>query len=214
MTTLIKARYGFLAAITAAMVVSISSPASAQRDAGAKARGEFGTGFWDRQYQPRTYSPGFIESRRSFSYEPQIETRRSYSYEPAAFDVGEDVVSLRPTRLMKGTRTLATVEGGQEFQVLDVEGPWLGAEIEVDGEKIKGWVWHRHVASAAEAEAPAAPDEAAARAAQPPIERRSYSYEPVEPMQPRFSQPPDRRTGRRMRDPIERRLRPGSGLWE
>lgn len=69
------------------MGMLLSSDALAQRDAGAKARGEFGKGFWNsgsnrastrvvqrtmvpqaRLYQ--TESPQAVDSYRSFSYEP------------------------------------------------------------------------------------------------------------------------------------------------
>lgn len=75
-----------IAALSAAIVVtflSVGSPAYAQRDSGAKARGEFGSGFWQPRYGAREYSPVFVETPRSFSYQPQVEPGRTYSYEPA-----------------------------------------------------------------------------------------------------------------------------------
>lgn len=95
------------AAIVAVAVLStVATPAYAQRDAGAKARSDFGTGFRSPTYQSRSYSSSPVEARRSFSYEPakvvggchcgtsqaipaeraaaqpQVE-HRSFSYEPA-----------------------------------------------------------------------------------------------------------------------------------
>jgi hypothetical protein len=92
--------------VAVTLLFSIATPAYAQRDAGAKARGEFGTGGWNSNSQPRSYSPIPVETRRSFSYQPtaavagcqcgasqaatsehvatqpQVE-RRSFSYEPS-----------------------------------------------------------------------------------------------------------------------------------
>lgn len=49
----------FLLAATTAMTILLSTPnaAFAQRDAGAKARGEFGTGFWNTKQLPVSRSP-------------------------------------------------------------------------------------------------------------------------------------------------------------
>ena len=46
---------------------------AAIRDAGAKARGEFGTGFWNSKPQVR----------RSYSYEPSYRTNRRYRSTPS-----------------------------------------------------------------------------------------------------------------------------------
>ena len=176
MNTQLKKLATFSAAIFAVTLLSITSPVYAQRDAGAKARGDFES-FWGPRYQSRSYSPGYLETRRSFSYQPQVEARQSFSYEPAPFHVGDKViVSANDTKLMKGTDILAVVKKGETFEVGQVEGPWLGAEIAMDGNKFKGWIWHKHVASADQS--PAAASDSPAAASQPQVERRSFSYEP------------------------------------
>jgi hypothetical protein len=95
------------ATVAVAFLSVVTSPAYAQRDAGAKARGEFGTTFSKPTYRPRSYATTPDETRQSFSYEPAgtvvpTETvagchcgtpqmaamqpqaaRRSYSYEPS-----------------------------------------------------------------------------------------------------------------------------------
>ena len=58
------------AIVTAAILATTVTPAYAQRDAGAKARGEFGIGFWNPKYQSRPSSPSGVQTRRSYSYEP------------------------------------------------------------------------------------------------------------------------------------------------
>lgn len=87
------------ATVAVTLLSSIATPAYAQRDAGAKARGEIGAGFWNSSSQSRSYYPSRVETRRSFSYQP-IEAvvdrvpadgaaaqpqaaRRSFSYEPS-----------------------------------------------------------------------------------------------------------------------------------
>jgi len=96
----LKSRISCLAATVAVtLLFSIATPAYAQRDAGAKARGEFGAGFWDSNPQSRSYYPSRVETRRSFSYQPTEAVmdrvpagvaaaqpqaaRRSFSYEPS-----------------------------------------------------------------------------------------------------------------------------------
>lgn len=90
MNTQLKRLGTFSAAIFAVSLMSISSPVFAQRDAGAKARGDMSP-FWSPKYQTRSYSHGAVETRRSFSYQPversaaqpPVVERRSFSYEPS-----------------------------------------------------------------------------------------------------------------------------------
>ncbi len=162
------------AAIAAATLLMIGSPAYGQRDAGAKIRGDYS--FGSAAPQPRTYSRGFVETQRSFSYEPAEPSaiRRSYSYVADLFAVGDKVVvSSNEAKLMSGTDTRGMLDKGMTFEVRQVEGPWLGTKIEIDGKKISGWVWYGSVTLAHE---PSSDSAARAQGA-----RRSFSFEPAEP---------------------------------
>jgi hypothetical protein len=160
--------------LTAVVAVSFgATPAVyAQRDAGAKARGDFSP-FWSPKSSSRgaMRTQGFAEPRRSFSLEP----RQSFSYEPAPFQVGDRVVSTDQTHVMKGRERLAVIDQGRELEVRKIEGPWVGVEFEADGKRVSGWIWHQHLRLADES---AASDRSAAT---PRVERRSFSLEPAEP---------------------------------
>jgi hypothetical protein len=58
------------AIVTAAILATTATPAYAQRDAGAKARGESGTEFWNSKPKSRSFAPSPVETRRRYSYEP------------------------------------------------------------------------------------------------------------------------------------------------
>jgi len=120
--------------------------------------------------------------------------RQSYSYQPMTFHAGDKVVvSADHANLMKGMDTVATVNKGQAFDILKVQGPWLGAEIEMDGKKLTGWIWSQQVV-AVNQPSPSAPDQTA-RAMPQQQERRSFSYEPS------YSQPPVYRSYRNYSSP-------------
>ncbi len=91
---------------TIAIWSTTAAPAYAQRDAGAKARGEFGTGSWNSKSESRSNSLNRTDTHRSYSYEPTAAVagcqsgashvapaehvaaqpqvvRRSFSYEPS-----------------------------------------------------------------------------------------------------------------------------------
>jgi hypothetical protein len=128
------------------MVVAMTSgmwtaDAMAQRDAGAKARGEFGTGFWNPQH--RRPSSGAASYQPS---QPRGETYRRFSYEPVGIHPGDTVVlNGDNVKMMKGTVVVGAVPNGQEFKVTKVVNGWLGAVVEVDGRKLTDWVWHKNV---------------------------------------------------------------------
>lgn len=146
-----------------------------------------------------------VDSQVSAQPCQSVETRQSYAYQPAAFGVGDQVVvSVDEAKLMKGTDALASVKKGQSFQVREIQGPWLGTEIERDGRTIKGWVWYNH-ATLADKPSTETADRAAA---QPPVERRSFSYEPSEPRS--FSYEPSYRSYPRYRTDSGRR----KAAWE
>lgn len=85
---------------------------------------------------------------------------------PVSVRAGDEVVVTGGTALMRGTRTLATLSRGQRLKVLQVEGPWVGAAVTVNGRPVPGWVWHRRVTM---------PERFVA--ARPPVRR--YSYQPA-----------------------------------
>ncbi len=58
------------AIVTVAILATTATPAYAQRDAGAKARGEVGTGFWNPRYRSSSFVPSRVEACRNYSYEP------------------------------------------------------------------------------------------------------------------------------------------------
>ncbi|MFO1022515.1 MAG: hypothetical protein U0903_17730 [Planctomycetales bacterium] len=75
-------------------MLAVISSAQAQRDAGAKARGEFGTGFWDSNAGGGTDLPvsSTTETRQNFSFTPVApspavadENRQSFSHQPGEF---------------------------------------------------------------------------------------------------------------------------------
>jgi len=95
-----------MAMVAITVLLTSAAPAYAQRDAGAKARGEFGAGFWNPKNQTRPLTPSVVATQRSYSYEPTAAVagchcdsshavsaectasqpqivRRSFSYEPS-----------------------------------------------------------------------------------------------------------------------------------
>lgn len=99
--------------------------------------------------------------------------------------------------LMKGNEQLTNVPKGQAFQVLKVQGSWLGAEIEKDGKKMTGWIATNQVAAAgmqADRVGDATPQQG---------ERRSFSYDPstAQPQAPVYQTYPSYPTYSRRRSP-------------
>jgi hypothetical protein len=93
------------ASMLIAIAVAMSaSTALAQRDAGAKARGEFGTGFWSTPSVTRTFTyrvptyvapaPTVVRTAPAVPAAPQVAQmptdRRSFSVEPNAATAGSD----------------------------------------------------------------------------------------------------------------------------
>lgn len=116
----------------------------AQRDAGAKARGDMRS-FWD---------PGYRRSANTWSYfrsdsrpvSPATEGYRSFSYEPIGIRAGDRVVVQgNDVRLMRGTNVVGMLPEGTEVLVTKVTNGWLGTVVEVNGQQLNGWVWHDNV---------------------------------------------------------------------
>ena len=88
----------FLLMLVAGAMALSATAAFAQRDAGAKARGEFGTGFWSTPHMTRTYTygvrtyvapaPTVVRSAPAVPAAPQVAqaptARRAFSVEPGA----------------------------------------------------------------------------------------------------------------------------------
>jgi len=177
----------FRGVLFGALAVCIStSSAYAQRDAGAKARGEFGTGFWNSgnnssySAPARNYVPAY-EYRQTYSFTPApIDNRQSFSHSNREFVRGDQVVvQFDQVKIGKGEVTVGYMNRGESFEVKQVIDQWLGVIIEREGKRLSGWVSKENVQFA--------PTQSAG------IEtRQSYSYEPVQqPVQQNFhySQP-------------------------
>lgn len=181
---------GFMAAT---MTGLWASDVLAQRDAGAKARGDYGRGFWS-QYD-RSPRGG------SFYYQPagpSEESYRSFSYQPINIHAGDNVaVRGQGVRLMLGNDVVGIIPQGMNFKVTKEVNGWLGAVVDMDGQQMKGWVWHANVRQAAPEAAIVEPQ------AVEPQEFRRFSYEP--------SPQPQRRTSTKRLSPPEVRLHPGIG---
>lgn len=144
-------RIEFLAGLACVLVVVAASVAFAQRDAGAKARGEFGTGFWSSQYNrsstaSRAQRSRAVENTYARRQTAQDLEYRVSSYEPIPITAGETVaIAKDKARVMHGTNLVGTLEKGREFKVLRVVNGWLGAVVEEDDQVKRGWVWHQDV---------------------------------------------------------------------
>ena len=145
-----RSTLGWLACV---LVMFGAAVASAQRDAGAKARGEFGTGFWSSQYDrsggvsrtSRSRSPqGSVYARRQTAQEREY---RVSSYEPTRAVTGDTVTIVKDgAPVMRGSERLGTLDKGHQFKVLKVLNGWLGTVVEDGGQSIRGWVWHEDAA--------------------------------------------------------------------
>lgn len=158
---------GFVAAI---LFPLRATDVMAQRDAGAKARGDM-KGFWDPSYR-RSWS-------RSYYYlppRPRINRYRGFSYEPLNVNTGDTViVTGAGVKMMKGKEVVGDIPEGLKFKVNKIVNGWLGATVERDGKKLNGWIWHGNVrvAGPAAGESPqTARNEARTRG------ERRFSYEP------------------------------------
>lgn len=92
---------------------------------------------------PSKRSTSTTRTYRTWVAQPQMESRRAYSYEPAApaFNVGDTiVVTAAGANLKIGDRVIATVPRGQRITVSSVQGPWVGTNIERNGQQIGGWI--------------------------------------------------------------------------
>lgn len=113
----------------------------------------------------------------------------------AMFQAGDKVVvAVDGAKLVKGSETLATLKKGDAFDVLKVQGPWLGAQFDINGKKTSGWIAMSEVQTPADRTAGATPQQ---------DERRSFSYEPstVQPQAPMYQTYPSYPSYRRHESP-------------
>ncbi|GIW95600.1 MAG: hypothetical protein KatS3mg110_3641 [Pirellulaceae bacterium] len=142
-------RYVAWVGVVALLVGWLAVEGWAQRDAGAKIRGDFGPGFGRRPSSERTYvRPGMAER----------EEYRSFSYEPIGVKPGDMVTAVRDgARVMLGREVLGTLPQGTQFKVLKVINGWVGGVIDVGGKQLNGWVWHADLAAATSSQTPQNP---------------------------------------------------------
>ena len=158
-----------------------SADATAQRDAGAKARGEVGTGFWTPanrrpRNSVRAYAFRSATVSRQVATTAVVDANRSFSYQPVDFHAGDRVLIDRDdVKLMMGSKVVGRLENGSVFQVTRVINGWLGAVIENEGQKLEGWVWH---GNAAKEGSESNSEEATEQSASGQV-MRSFSYEPA-----------------------------------
>jgi hypothetical protein len=88
---------------------------------------------------------------RTYVAQPQAESRRAYSYEPApSLKAGDKAVVAKDKSEMKiGDRAVATVPQGTQFTVVAVQGTWIGANVEQNGQKFSGWLASADLANSA-----------------------------------------------------------------
>ncbi len=123
-----------------------------------KALGRVGQGFWSPNRNQATARGQFdyYGTPRAYSV-PQVaesgeDSYRSFSYAPIGIRAGDAAeVRLDGARLMRGANVLGTLPVGTEFTVTKVVNGWLGTSVEVNGERLNGWVWHQDVAKVADA---------------------------------------------------------------
>lgn len=155
-------------------IAGVSGTAAlAQPDAGAKSRGDtrsFGDPSYGRSGGPSSYRQ---------PTNPVTSMNRSYSYGPIEISSGDTVaVKGEDIKLMKGANVVGTVPAGLEFPVTKVINGWLGAVVEVEGQKLTGWIWHGNVSLQVKAanESPQATSEGSGAPGY-----RSFSFEPTQP---------------------------------
>jgi hypothetical protein len=102
------------------------------RDAGAKARGEFGPSSKTRSSPISACpSPAPLEAQ-AFSREPT----RSVQFESG--DVV--VVTAENATLRVGNRVLTGIAKGQRLAVSAVQMPWIGTSHQANGQEVSGWL--------------------------------------------------------------------------
>jgi len=132
-------------ALTALVAVALStSPVLAgnwgwDRDAGAKARGEFG-GEGSQKASDRYSQCCYTTDPR----EPVVQSRSTASQQSdpeVSFLVGDRVKIVKDkASLMRGSEVLATLTQGEDIIVVEVQEQWIGTSVKVDGQDKLGWI--------------------------------------------------------------------------
>lgn len=130
-------KHTVLASLTTALVLGLASIAFAAPIRNSIERRQSpGRGFWQNDRPVAAY-------RMPAAQQPAGETRQSFSLEGVTFQVGDMAqVAAESASLKIKTDVLADVHNGEEFKVLEVQGPWVGAEIQVNGAPVRGWIHH------------------------------------------------------------------------
>ena len=91
-------------------------------------------------------------SKANITYCDQ-ETRQGSGVERSAIvskrgkpSIGDRVVVTKETaNVMRGERVVGIAGKGAELAVRKVENGWVGVELQNGGDKIGGWIWHKHL---------------------------------------------------------------------
>ncbi|MFO0915890.1 MAG: hypothetical protein U0795_23225 [Pirellulales bacterium] len=159
--------------LSIAIALSGVSAAWAQRDAGAKMRGDYRS-FWDPAYNRGSARPVYRPADSFPVVRESVSGYRSFSYAPVLPRPGDLVaVAASGVPLMDGQRVVGSLPGGTQFQVKKVTKGWLATVVQIDGRDQTGWVWHENVQPIESLRRPEA-----ARGIPSPSVYRSFSYEP------------------------------------
>ena len=103
-------------------------------------------GIWQPTYAESQEQQCRVSENRTHGSQSDVpkSRERSFSHQPASKDSfivgGRALIAGADVKLMRGRDVSATLPKGQEVRILQVQGPWLGTSIEMDGVKKSGWV--------------------------------------------------------------------------
>ena len=129
----------FTALIALVAILANGTVTFAQRDAGAKARGEVGAGFWGSQSgrsSARSYAPSFsTDARRSYSYSPADkgekaapavkDAGRSGCHSAAKNKAADDSVAKAPQKSRRSYSYEPSMRSGSGSRAKAKKDPWL-----------------------------------------------------------------------------------------
>ena len=131
----ITSKRSFILLVTMIVVAAFSVPSS------VSARGPV------NRHHPNRSSASERSMATRYYYPQYVGRRTGYSYVRAPFRAGDTVVvTSSSAKIMRGTRALGTASKGRKLTVRNLEGQWLGIEVEIDGKLINGWIWNAYVA--------------------------------------------------------------------
>lgn len=80
------------------------------------------------------------------SRDPVLDICERVSGDRVRFVAGDAAqVAVAETDVKGEREVLATVQSGRQVEVIDVAGPWVAAQVDVDGKPVRGWIWHEHL---------------------------------------------------------------------